>query len=329
VSISSDDDANFTEESDGKYDSEHFLDVDIHLEDDVDAPSGVDLDGDVDMDRDGHKEEAEDEEEEDEEKEDEDEEQDDDEYDGKEPWTIGQGETLNTSAGYVDTMVDNQPIVLPQQGQEMREHTPQPKPPAPAPRTQTPEPSSRPRPPETDPLCGLEFSWIVTPQNHRPAVPTLREAGAAGNTSDEDVDQQLLAGLAGGHSLADVPLHHVPLPDVPLPNVPLHDIPLPGAHLDGLVSEKWTTARDAEEAMVIAHEFGLGSCVVHFVCSYRFISGIDHYTHREVFESLRVDFLYGFCIGCILFIVLWDIAHAVFLQLLACKEPPCDGVEAQ
>jgi hypothetical protein len=33
--------------------------------------------------------------------------------------------------------------------------------------------------------------------------------------------------------------------------------------------------------------------------------------------------------GSILFIVLWDIAHAVFLQLLACKEPPYDGVEAQ
>jgi len=37
------------------------------------------------------------------------------------------------------------------------------------------------------------------------------------------------------------------------------------------------------------------------------------------------------CSGFIhhLFIVLWDIAHAVFLQLLACKEPPCDGTEAQ
>jgi hypothetical protein len=30
-----------------------------------------------------------------------------------------------------------------------------------------------------------------------------------------------------------------------------------------------------------------------------------------------------------LFIVLWDIAHAVFLQLLECKEPPCDVVEAE
>jgi len=37
------------------------------------------------------------------------------------------------------------------------------------------------------------------------------------------------------------------------------------------------------------------------------------------------------CSGFIfyLFIVIWDIAHAVFFQLLACKEPPCDGVEAQ
>jgi hypothetical protein len=32
---------------------------------------------------------------------------------------------------------------------------------------------------------------------------------------------------------------------------------------------------------------------------------------------------------CYLFNVLWQIARAVFLQLLACKEPPCDGVEAQ
>jgi len=33
--------------------------------------------------------------------------------------------------------------------------------------------------------------------------------------------------------------------------------------------------------------------------------------------------------GFVVFIVGWDIAHAVFLQLLACNEPPCDGVEAQ
>jgi hypothetical protein len=47
-----------------------------------------------------------------------------------------------------------------------------------------------------------------------------------------------------------------------------------------------------------------------------------------------VYFIYGFCTGLIfigfgLFIVLWDITQAAFLQLLVCKEPPCDGVEAQ
>jgi len=37
------------------------------------------------------------------------------------------------------------------------------------------------------------------------------------------------------------------------------------------------------------------------------------------------------CSGFIfyLFIVLWDIVHAVFLQLLACKELPGNGVENQ
>jgi hypothetical protein len=216
VSISSDDDTDSTE-SDGEYDSELDPDVDMRMEDDVDAPDGVDLDGDVDMERDGD-----DEEEEDEKKEDEEEEEvDEDEDDGKEPRTIGQGEMVNTSADDVDTMVDDQPIVLPEQGQEMRE--PRPQPPAPAPRPQTPEPRPRPRTPETHPLSGLEHLGLVTPQKPRPAVPTQREAEAAGNTSDVDVDQQLLIESAGGDSL----------PDVPLP-----DVPLPEARPDGSVGEE-------------------------------------------------------------------------------------------
>ena len=77
--------------------------------------------------------------------------------------------------------------------------------------------------------------------------------------------------------------------------------------------------------------FGLrsGSCLVRFLCCNLFISGIDYLTRREVFGLLRVFLIYGFCIGFILFIVLLDIAHGVFLQLLACKEPPSDGVGAQ
>jgi len=158
---------------------------------------------------------------------DEDEEEDKDEDDGKEPRIIGEGEIANTSADDVDTIVYDEPIMLPEQGQEMREHTPRPQPLAPAPRPQTPEPHPRPRTPETHPLSGLEHLGLVTPQKPRPAVPTLREAEAAGNTSDVDVDvdvdQQLQIESAGGDSL---------------PNVPLPNVPLPEARPDGSVGEE-------------------------------------------------------------------------------------------
>jgi hypothetical protein len=83
----------------------------------------------------------------------------------------------------------------------------------------------------------------VTPQRPRPAVPTLREAEAAGNISDVNVEQQLLGESAGGDSLRDVRLPDVRLPDVPLPDVPLHDVPLPDVSLaearpDGSVGEE-------------------------------------------------------------------------------------------
>ena len=110
MSISWDDDTDSTEELDGEYDSEHDSDVDMHMEDDVDAPGGVNLDGDVDMERDGDNEEEDNEEEnDDEEVEEVDEDKDEDEDDGKEHWTIGQGEMVNTPADDVDTIVDNQP----------------------------------------------------------------------------------------------------------------------------------------------------------------------------------------------------------------------------
>jgi len=232
VSISSDDDTDSTK-SDGEYDSELDPDVDMRMEDDVDAPDGVNLDGDVDMERDGDDVEEEDEKKEDEEEEvvDEDEEEDKDEDDGKEPRTIGQGEMVNTSADDVDTMVEDQPIVLPEQCQEMSEHTPRPQRPAPAPRPQTPDPRPRPRTPETHPVSGLEHLGLVTPQKPCPAVPTQREAEAPGNTSDVDVDQQPLIESAGGDSL---------------PNVPLPDVPLPEARPDGSVGEERTSPCVAE-----------------------------------------------------------------------------------
>ena len=78
----------------------------------------------------------------------------------------------------------------------------------------------------------------MTPQKPRPAAPTLREADAAGNISDDDVEQQLLGKSAGGDSLPDVRLPDVPLPDFPLPDVPLPDVPLPEARPDGSVGEE-------------------------------------------------------------------------------------------
>jgi hypothetical protein len=74
---------------------------------------------------------------------------------------------------------------------------------------------------------------IVTPLKPLLAVPTLRETESAGNTSDVDVDQQLLIELAGGDSLADVPF-----PDVSLADVALPDVPLTETRPDGSVGEE-------------------------------------------------------------------------------------------
>jgi hypothetical protein len=167
------------------------------MEDYEDPPDGIDIDGDVDMERDG--EDGEDEEEEYEKEEevvDEDEQEDED--NGKDPRTIGQGEMVNTLADDVNTMVNDEPTVLPGQGHEMREHTPRPQPPAPAPRPQTPEPPPPPQTPVTHNLSGLECLGLITLQKAHPAAPTLREAEAAGNTLDVDVEQQRLCESSGG-----------------------------------------------------------------------------------------------------------------------------------
>jgi len=118
VLISSDDDTHSTK-SDGEYDSALDPDVNMPMEDDVDAQDGVDLDGDMDMERASHDEEDEEgedekEEEEVDEDEEEDEDEDEDEDNGEEPRTMCQGEMVNTSADDADTMVDDQPTVLPE-----------------------------------------------------------------------------------------------------------------------------------------------------------------------------------------------------------------------
>jgi hypothetical protein len=140
--MSLDDDPDSTE-SDGGFHTEHDLDVDMCMGADVDAPDSVDLDGDVDMTRNSDNEEEEYEVEE-EDKVEEDEEKEEDEVevedDGKGPQTISQGEMVNTAADGEDSMADNQRIVLPEQGLEMRNLTPGPHPPVAAPLPQTREP---------------------------------------------------------------------------------------------------------------------------------------------------------------------------------------------
>jgi len=181
-------------------------------------------------------------------------------------------------------MVDDQPIVLPEQGQEMRVHTPWPQPPAPATQPQTPEPHPRPWAPETHPRSGLQHLGLLTAQKPHLAAPNLREAGPAGNTSDVDVDQQLLSESAGCNSL----------PDVPLPDAPRHN-----ASPEGLVGNEWTSLPFAAEVMVVVFSLGSDSCLVLFLCPNRLVSGIEYYMRREVFGLLRVYYIYGVCIGFI------------------------------
>jgi hypothetical protein len=58
-------------------------------------------------------------------------------------------------------------------------------------------------------------------------APTLREAEAAGNSSDFDVGEQLLSESAGGDSLPNVPLPDVALLDLPLTHITLTNVRLP------------------------------------------------------------------------------------------------------
>jgi len=58
--------------------------------------------------------------------------------------------------------------------------------------------------------------------------------------------------------------------------------------------------------MIVAFGLGSGSCLVRFLCSNLFISGIDYYTRREVLGSLKVYFIYRLCIGFILFVLFYS-----------------------
>jgi hypothetical protein len=143
---------------------------------------------------------------------------------------------IHTSADDVDTMVDDQPIMLPAQRLLMREYTPPPQPRAPAPWPETPKHRPRPRTPETHLITGLEHLRLMMLQRPPLAVPTLGGGEAAASTLDVDVQKQLLRESAGSNCLA---------------NVSHPDAPLTAVGLDGLVGEERTSPRIAEEVRVV------------------------------------------------------------------------------
>jgi hypothetical protein len=65
------------------------------------------------------------------------------------------------------------------------------------------------------------------------AVLSCQDTEAAKNTSNVDVDQQVLGKSAGGEGLP-----YIPLPDTPLPNILLPNVPLPEARRDCLVGKE-------------------------------------------------------------------------------------------
>jgi len=61
--------------------------------------------------------------------------------------------------------------------------------------------------------------------------------------------------------------------------------------------------------MPVAFGLGSGSCLVRFLRSNLFIAGIDYYTCCEVFGSLKVYFIYVFCIGLILLVLFYSLYY--------------------
>jgi len=325
--MSSDDDTDFTDESDTKFHSELDPDVDMHIEEDVDATEGVDLHGDVDMQRDGDDEVEEDGQEEDEEDEDE------EEDDGKDPRTIGQGEI----GKYIGCWWRCHGRRSANRATDARPGDARAYPTA-----------------ITSGACHIATNPRASPNTMKSVDWSPQWAGAFGvsdaaTTAPGDANFARSWGnrehlgcrcqSAGGDCLSEVPLpavplRHVAIPDVAPPDVALPNVPQPEARPDGSVGKEWTSTRVAVAGMVVAFGSWSSSCLVRLLCSTLFITGIDYYMHHEVFGSLNFHFFYGFCTGFIfigfsLFIVLWDIGHAAYLQLLPCKEPPGDGVESQ
>ena len=78
----------------------------------------------------------------------------------------------------------------------------------------------------------------MTLHQPHPTGRLLGGDGAAGNTADVSVDQQLLGKSGGGDSLPDIPLPDIALLHVRLPDVAFHNVHLPELRPDGSVGEE-------------------------------------------------------------------------------------------
>ena len=103
----------------------------------------------------------------------------------------GKREMVNSSADDANTIVDDEQTMLPEQGQEKCDHIRQLQLPAHTLRLKTPEPPTRPPTPQTHTLSGRVFLEVMTPYTYHPAAQSLREAEAAGNSLDFNVQQQI------------------------------------------------------------------------------------------------------------------------------------------
>jgi hypothetical protein len=135
----------------------------------------------------------------------------------------------------------------------------------------------------------MEHLRLVKPQIACGAVPTLREAEAAENTLDVDVDHQLVIASAGGVSLSDGPLPDVYLPDFCVPDVPLLEV-----HPNGSVGLELPSPPGREEVIVVVCGLGSGSCFVRFLYSNPSIFGTNYCPRCKLCGSLKANSFMGF-----------------------------------
>jgi len=172
---------------------------------------------------------------------------------------------------------------------------------------------------------------LINPRTPGLTVPTLQEAVAAPNSVDVNVDQQLLPQSASEKSVPNIAVADIPFPEAysdglggekwSSPPVARQgdcccigvrvrflscEFPLVHyIHLTYWLRHMWRWFDPLGFCWFLARlSLGLGCGLVHLHPSNLFISDIGYYSHCKVSGYPRDYFMYGFCIGYIVFIVL-------------------------